>query len=192
MKKIIILLMIVFAVTCLAKELKLNFSPDTTLQEISTQTNIPVKKIAQYLKLEDQTEFNVSLHELGATNEDLIKAIAEYHSNTKSFYTGIIFVGMGIVFVSLLLVGFIINLLQHIGEPKKKKKTVVQTSVGTITVPKDHFSSNGIVVAITAMFLHDADERDKIDLTWKRQTISMWNAAGMVENRVFEDRRGRK
>ena len=192
MKKILILFIIVFAVTCFAEEQKLNFPPSTTLHEISTQTNIPVKKITQYLKLENQTEFDVSLQELGISNEVLKTAIAEYHKNTKSFYTGITFVGMGIVFVSLLLVGFIINLLQHIGEPKKKKKTVVQTSVGTITASKDHISSNGIVAAITAIFLHDADERDKIDLTWKRQTISMWKAAGMVENRVFEDRRGRR
>lgn len=192
MKKVIILFMIVFTVTCFAEEKKLNFAPSTTLLEISAQSDIPVKKITQYLKLKDQTEFNVSMQELGISNEDLKKAFAEYHANTKSFYTGIILVGMGIVFVSLLLVGFIINLLQHIGEPKKKKKAVVQTSVGKVTAPKDHISSNGVVAAITAMFLHDAEERDKIDLTWKRQTISMWKAAGMVENRVFEDRRGRK
>ena len=191
MKKIIILFIIVFSVSCFANEQKLNFPPDTTLLEISTQTNIPVKKITQYLKLEDQTEFNVSIQELGISNEEIKKAVAEYNSNTRSFYTGIIFVGMGIVFVSLLLVGFIINLLQHIGEPKKKKKSIVQTPVGTVTAPKDHISSNGIVAAITVMFLHDAEERDKIELTWKRQTISMWKAAGMVENRVFEDRRGR-
>jgi len=191
MKKIIILLIIVFSITCLAKEQKLNFPPETTLQEISTQTNIPIKKIAQYLKLENQTDFNISLQELSISNENINKAIAEYQSNTRSFYTGITFVGMGIVFASLLLVGFIINSLQHIGDPKKKKKTVVQTPVGTVTAPKDHINSNGIVAAITAMLLHDADEKDKIELTWKRQTISLWNAAGMVENRVFEDRRGR-
>ena len=192
MKTIIILFIIVFSVVCFAEEKKLDFLPETTLLEISSQTNIPVKKITQYLKLEDQTEFNVSLQELGISTEDLKKAIAEYHKNTKSFYTGIIIVGMGIVFVSLLIVGFIINLLQHIGEPKKIKKTVVKTPVGTVTASKDHISSNGVVAAITAIFLHDADEKDKIELTWKRQTISLWNAAGMVENRVFEDRRGRK
>jgi len=192
MKKLIILLMIVFAVTCFAEEKKLNFAPSTTLLEISAQTNIPVKKITQYLKLKDQTEFNVSLRELGISNEDLEKAITKYDNNKRSFYSGIILVGMGIVFVSLLIVGFIISLLQHIGDPKKKKKSVVQTSVGKVTAPKDHISSNGIVAAITAMFVNDAEEKDKIDLTWKAQTISLWKAAGMVENRVFEDRRGRK
>ena len=192
MKKLIILSMIIFTVTCFAEEKKLNFAPSTTLLEISAQTNIPVKKITQYLKLKDQTEFNISMQELGISNEDLKKAIAEYDNNKKSFYSGIILVGMGIVFVSLLIVGLIIGSLQHIGDPKKKKRSVVQTSVGKVTAPRNHISSNGIVAAITAMLLHDAEERDKIDLTWKRQTISMWQAAGMVENRIFEDRRGRK
>ncbi len=192
MKKLIILLMIVFTVTCFAEKKKLNFAPSTTLLEIAAQTNIPVKKITQYLKLKDQTEFNISMQELGISNEDLKKAIAEYENNKKSFYSGIILVGMGIVFVSLLIVGLIIGSLQHIGDPKKKKRSVVQTSVGKVTAPRNHISSNGIVAAITAMLLHDAEEKDKIDLTWKRQTISMWQAAGMVENRIFEDRRGRK
>jgi len=192
MKKKISLLLIFFAVICFAKEQKFNFTSTTTLLEISEQTNIPVKKITQYLKLEDQTEFNVTLQELGISNENLEKAIAEYHMNKKSFYTGIILVGMGIVFVSLLIVGIIINSLQHIGETRKKKRSSVQTSVGKVTAPKDHISSSGIVAAITAMILHDTEERDNINLTWKRQSISMWKAAGMVENRVFEDRRGRK
>ncbi len=190
MKKILLLLFIIFVITCFADEQKINFQPDTTLQEISAQTNIPVKKIAQYLKLEDQTKHTISILELGISNEDLQKAFAEYQNNKVSFYTGITLVGMSIVFASLLIVGFIINSLQHVGEPKKK--TVVQTSSGKVTAPVDHISSNGIVAAVTAMFLHDAEERDKIDLTWKRQKISMWQAAGMVENRVFEDRRGRK
>lgn len=192
MKKIIFLIMIIFTVVCFAKNKKTDFTPSTTLLEISAQTNIPVKKITQYLKLQNQTEFNISMQESGISNEDIKKAIADYHSNTKSFYSGIILVGMGIVFVSLLIVGLIIGSLQHIGDPKKKKKSVIQTSVGKVTVPQDHISSNGIVAAITAMVLHDADEKDKIELTWKRQSLSMWKSAGMVENRVFEDRRGRK
>ncbi len=189
MKKIFFLLILIFAIACFAAEQKFNFSQGSTLLEISAQTNIPVKKIAQYLKLEDQTKFNLSLQKLGISNKDINSAIAEYNANKKSFYTGISLVGMGIVFASLLLVGFIISLLQHIGEPKKKGKVI--TSVGTVTAPQKHINSNGVVAAITAMFLHDAEEEDRIDLTWKRQTISMWKAAGMVENRVFEDRRGR-
>ncbi len=189
MKNVLILLIIFLAVICLAEEQKLQFPPTTTLLEISTQTNIPVKKITQYLKLENQTDFDVSLKELGISNEDINKAISEYNLNKKSFYVGIIFVGMGIVFVSLLLVGFIINSLQHISKSKKKVK--IKTPVGTITAPKEHINSNGIVAAITAMFLHDAEEKDKINLTWKRQAISVWHAAGMVENKVFENRRGK-
>jgi len=189
MKNILILLFILLVVVCFADEQKLQFQPTTTLLEISTQTNIPVKKICQYLKLNEKCKFSSSLQELGVSNEDLEKAIAEYESKTTSFYTGIIFVGMGIVFVSLMITGLIINSLQHF--VKSKKKTEVSTPVGTVTAPKDHISSNGIVAAITAMLLHDADEKDKINLTWKRQAFSGWHAAGMVENKVFENRRGK-
>jgi len=189
MKKLLLLLVIIFAAVCFADEQKLQFSPETTLQEISSQTNIPVKKICQYLNRDELCNYNINLHELGISNEDINKAISEYHLNMKSFYAGIIFVGMGIVFASLLLVGFIINSLQHISKTKKKVK--VKTPVGTVTAPKEHINSNGIVAAITAMFLHDAEEKDKINLTWKRQAISLWNAAGMVENKVFENRRGK-
>ena len=59
MKKIIFLLMIVFAVACFAEEIKFNFPADTTLLEISAQTNIPVKKITQNLKPDNQTESKV-------------------------------------------------------------------------------------------------------------------------------------
>jgi len=189
MKNVLILLFVFLVVVCFADPQKLQFPPTTTLQEISTQTNIPVKKITQYLKLDNQTDFNVSLKELGISNEAINKAISEYNTNTKSFYIGITFVGMGIVFASLLLVGFIINSLQHISESKKKIN--IKIPVGTVTAPKEHISSNGIVAAITAMFLHDADEKDKINLTWKRQAFSGWHAAGMVENKVFENRRGK-
>jgi len=189
MKKFIVLFIMVFAVLCFAEE-TINFTPSTTLIEVSTQTNIPVKKIAQYLKLEDQTKYNLSLQEIGVSSEDVSNALAEYETNKKSFYTGITLVGMGIVFTSLLLAGFIISLLKYIGKPKNNVNIV--TSVGTVTAPQKHLNSNGVVAAITAMFLHDAEEKDKIDLTWKRQTSSMWKAAGMIENRIFEDRRGRR
>ena len=128
MKKIIFLIFIVFAVLGLAEE-KIRFLPTTNLQEISTQTNIPVKKIAQYLKLEDQTKFNLSIQELSISNEDINNAIVEYNTNKKSFYTGISLVGMGIVFASLMLVGFIISLLQHIGDPNKKTKVKELNSI---------------------------------------------------------------
>lgn len=189
MKNFLILLMLIIAVWSFAAE-DSKFPSNSTLQQISVQTNIPVKKIAQYLKLEDQTKYDLSIQELGLSNQDIQNAIKEYNTNKNSFFTGIALVGMGIVFTSLLLIGFIINSLQHIGERKKKEK--ISTPVGTVTAPLKHISSNGIVAAITAMLMHDEEERNKIELTWKRRSISMWKAAGMVENRVFEDRRGRQ
>lgn len=187
MKNILILLFILLAVFGFADEYK--FPPETTLYDISTKTSIPVKKICQYLDQADVCNYNITIKELGISNEDVQKAIAEYHSKTSSFYTGIIFVGMGIVFISLIIIGFIISSLQHFVKTKKKVK--VPASVSSVKAPKEHISSNGIVAAITAMYLHDAEEQDKINLTWKRQTFSRWYTAGMVENKVFENRRGK-
>ncbi|MDP8269705.1 MAG: OadG family protein [Candidatus Tenebribacter davisii] len=192
MKKIITLLMIIWTLTCIAEEKKFSFSPETTILEISAQTNIPVKKITQYLKLKDQAGINSNLQELGISNDDVNNAITEYYKNKHSFYSGIVFVGMGIVFSGLFITGLFISSLQHIGKPRKVKKAVVQTSAGVVTAPKEYISSNGVVAAITAMFLHDNEERGRINLTWKRQSLSMWQAAGMVENRNFVDKRGRK
>ncbi|MDP8202038.1 MAG: hypothetical protein P9M11_07840 [Candidatus Tenebribacter burtonii] len=192
MKRIITLLMIIWTLTCFAEEKKFNFPPDTTILEIAAQTDIPVKKITQYLKLEDQAGINSNLQELGISNNDVNNAITEYYKNKHSFYSGIVFVGMGIVFSALFITGLFIKSLQHIGKPRKVKKAVVQTSVGVVTAPKEYISSNGVVAAITAMFLHDTEERGRINLTWKRQSLSMWQAAGMVENRNFVDKRGRK
>lgn len=189
MKKILLLLIIILAAACFADEIEEQFLPNATLLEISAQTNIPVKKIVQYLNLDEQPNFNVSIQKLGLSDKDVQKAISDYHGKKMSFYTGIVLIGMSIVFASLFFTGLTINSLKHLS--KTKKKVEVQTSVGTVSVPQKHLSSNGIVAAITAMFLHDAEERDKIELTWKRQTISAWQAAGMVENKVFESRRGK-
>lgn len=189
MKNILLLLIIILAAACFADEIEEQYLPNATLLEISAQTNIPVKKIVQYLALDEQPNFNISILELGISGRDVEKAISDYHDKKMSFYTGIVVLGMSIVFASLFITGLIINSLKHLS--KTKKKVEVQTSVGTVTAPKGHISSNGIVAAITAIFLHDAEERDKIELTWKRQAISVWQAAGMVENKVFESRRGK-
>jgi len=187
MKKYLILFILIMAVWLSTEEVN-NFKPNSTLQEISAQTNIPLKKITQYLELNDETRYKMSIQELGITIEEIHSAIAKYNANKNSFYTGIALVGMGIVFTSLLLVGIIINSLQHLN--KQKKKIKVKTSVGTVSAPAEHINSNGIIAAITTILLHDTEESSKIELTWKRRTISMWKASGMVGNRVFDDRRG--
>ena len=190
MKKIIfVLLLFVITALCFAVEQKFNFPPDTTLEEISKQINIPIKKLAEHLDIFDHAKFTLSMLELKITNKDIEEAVVEFQDNKVHFFSGIVYVGMGIVFLSLLIVGLIIGSLQHIVTPKKNKKVTVTTARGKVTVPKAHLNSNGIVAAITTIFLHDADEEDNMEMTWKRQRLSMWKAANMVETSVFDRKR---
>jgi len=80
--------------------------------------------------------------------------------------------------------------LQHTRIKLTKKKTV-KTSSGKVTASVEHISSNGIVAAITALYLHEAEveEKNRLHLTWKRQAISLWRATNVVENRFFENRK---
>jgi Oxaloacetate decarboxylase, gamma chain len=192
MKKIVFALLIIMTAVCFAEELKLDFPPDTSLQEISKQIDIPLKKLAEHLGVFDQTKFSSNMQELKITNADIEKAVVEFHENKVHYFSGIVYVGMGIVFTSLLVVGLIIASLQHIVAPRKGKKVSVKTPLGEVKAPKAHMNSNGIVAAITTILLHDADEEDNMEMTWKRQSISMWKAANLVESSVFERGRDKK
>jgi Na+-transporting methylmalonyl-CoA/oxaloacetate decarboxylase gamma subunit len=168
----------------------MNISLDSTIKQVSEQTNIPSKKILQYLDLDTSTEINLTLAELQISEEHLKKALTEYENKKHGFYSGIALVGMSIVFISLIVVGFFIYSLQHLNFKKKKK--IVNTSIGKVKVP-EHISANAIIAAITAIYLHEAEaeEKNRLMLTWKRSQLSMWRATNMVESRFFETRRNR-
>jgi len=173
-----------------------DYSAESTLLELSANTNIPVKKYIQYLELPADTDLHTSLAELKIGAKDLEKAQKAYDENLIPFYTGVVIVGMSIVFVSLMLTGLIISQLKNLGnKPKKKvKKASVKTSGGTVTGPADHLSNNAVVAAITAIYLHemDVEEQNKMLLTWKRAPLSMWKASNiMPNNEYFQAKRNR-
>ena len=70
----------------------------------------------------------------------------------------------------------------------------VKSSIGKITAPVDHISSNAIVAVITAMYLHEAEveEQNRLHLTWSRSQLSLWRASNVFENRYNEKGRGNK
>lgn len=138
------------------------------------------------LELHDPTNPQQTLAELQISADHLEKALEQYQISKKSYYSGIVLVGMSIVFLSLIIVGFGIHSLQHIGQ----KKTV-HTRIGAITAAPEHISSNAIVAVITAIHLHEADveEKNRLLLTWKRSQLSMWSAANLVESRFIGNRR---
>ncbi len=190
MKKIVIAFMMLAVSICLAERTEFDLPGDTTILEISELTDVPVKKLIQYLKLEREIDINATMDELDFTNASLNRALTEYDNNAVPFYRGIVLVGMSIVFLSLIIIGFFIGFLQHTRIKLTKKKTV-KTSSGKVTASVEHISSNGIVAAITALYLHEAEveEKNRLHLTWKRQAISLWRATNVVENRFFENRK---
>ena len=194
MKRNFVLLLIIFAAVCFA-EIDCNsydFPPETTLLQVTQQTNVPFKKLLEFLELDISTSSESTLAEVNISNEEVIVALKKYTGCKKSFYGGIVWVGMSIVFLSLILVGLCIACLQYINRKKKPKTKTFQTSKGKVTAPADHTNSNAIIAAITAIYLHEAEveEKNRLLLTWKRSRISMWSAANMVENKAFDNRRG--
>ncbi len=189
MKQVLLFLIILGSMFLFADENDFEFNSEMTLKEVAKQANIPVKKLAFYLELELK-EYNAVLHELDVTEAELKQAISSYNENKKFFFSGIVFVGMGIVFISLMIVGSIIHLLRLIGKKKQVEKVTVHTSAGKVSASKFHISSNGVVAAITAIYLHEAEQEENINLTWKRQAISLWQTVGMVESRTSDYQKG--
>ncbi|MDO9577914.1 MAG: OadG family protein [Candidatus Cloacimonadales bacterium] len=195
MRNSIILLILLWTVFGFAEtnSEKTELSLDATLHQVSKQTDIPLKKIRQYLDLDDSADLTKTLAELQISEMQLNFAVEEYNSNKHAFYGGIALVGMSIVFLSLIIVGFFIYSLQHLNHKKKPILKTVQTSVGKISASTEHISSNAIVAAIAAIYLHEAEveEKNRLNLTWTRSQLSMWSSANMMENRFFDNKRGR-
>jgi len=193
MKRIIVLLLIIYATACFAETDcdNYDFPPETTLIQVTQQTNIPFKKLLEFLDLDFSTPSKSTLQEVNISSEEIVTALKKYTNCKNSFFGGIVWVGMSIVFISLILVGLCIACLQYMN--RKKKPKTIQTSKGKVTAPAEHTNSNAIIAAITAIYLHEAEveEKNRLLLTWKRSRLSMWSAANMVENKAFDNKRGR-
>jgi len=193
MKQILIIIFILAIFTyCLANETEMEFSSSPSLLEISQKANIPVKKLAEYLDRSEISDYSKTLTELNINSDELKQAIKRFEQEKKSFYSGVVLVGMSIVFGSLIIIGLVIASLEHMNKKAKPKKKTVKTSFGKVSAAPEHISSNGIVAAITALYLHEmeVEEQNRLHLTWKRQPLSMWRATNMVENRFFDNKRG--
>lgn len=182
MKRIIICAFLLFSIACFAVN-KVDYTPQKSLLEISRESEIPVKKWIQYLELPQNTNAETTLSQLKLSQKKLDKAFDLYLENEKTFYAGVVVVGMLIVFTSLIITGMLISQLEHFSKKKSKKKTV-KTSVGKVTGPAEHISSSAIVAAITAVYLHEieVEEQNKLLLTWKRAPLSVWKTAKLMPN----------
>lgn len=169
-----------------------------TLQEAAVRADIPVKKLKYYLDLDLLVDNSLTMAELKIAQADYQQVIEKFSRNRRSFYLGIVLVGMSIVFLSLALVGFIINHIRilHFFDNFRKNKKNISTPVTISTSARGlNLSQNDIVALITAIYLHEqeAEEQDRLLLTWKRASISMWKAASKIQmpNLVFSNDRTR-
>ena len=190
MKKGILLLLIILPVLILTAESDILslISVKNSLAETAFQLEIPVKQLKIYLKLDPVTDPNLTLEELHVSKNSVRQALAAYNKSQHSFYTGIVIVGMLIVFVSLLIVGLIIQRMKSLEYfDKKKEKTLSKSRVTAVRGVQT--SQNDIIAAITTVYLHEleAEEQSRLLLTWKRASLSLWNAAAKfnMPNRVF-------
>ncbi|MCF7857953.1 MAG: OadG family protein [Candidatus Cloacimonetes bacterium] len=188
MKNLFILILCLFYTLGFATQQQVEITGETTIAELAVKYNIPVKKMVQLLELENIPSYDIHLAELGISSTEIKTAVDNYNQKKSSFYSGIIFVGMGIVFLSLIIVGIIISSLQHIGIHKKKKIISLKTSHGKVSALRRDFDSKEIIAAITAMYLHDAEAKNNIELTWKRDSVSLWRSAAMMENKYLTER----
>jgi len=140
-----------------------NISEDKTLKEISYITEIPVGKLIEYTGLSRDTDKHATLSSLKLNNSDIQNAITKYNRNKIFFFSGIIIIGMLVVFSSLLIVGLVIIQLKKIVNIfEGKKKTVENKSVNeTKRVSTGSLGEEVITAVFTAIYLYEAEIEEK-------------------------------
>jgi Na+-transporting methylmalonyl-CoA/oxaloacetate decarboxylase gamma subunit len=161
-----------------------------SIRQISGNAKIPIRKMIEYLGLDEKVDVNAPLTELNLNDADLQKAVSIYQERKKEYYIGIVVVGMGTVFISLIVVALIIAQLRHIDKKKKTKGRTVPTfsSAGLQTSEEDDI----VAAIITSLFLYEleVEENNKLLLTWKRTPLSMWKASNYIPmNEIDPSRR---
>ena len=198
---VLIMIVVLFAVAQLlaADGVELvSFNPSWTVHELAVSESVPVKQLAIELELEFSEIRGRSLSDLSITRQDAEDAIERYYKGEASMVSSIVAVGMIIVFVSLLVVAFLISLFKHLhifNRPRfGRRSRSVNTVVGTITSQSD-MSDQSIAAAIAAIFLHEeeVDSENRLLLTWRRASTSIWRTGGTMPNSLhIAARRGRK
>ena len=163
-----------------------SFARSETVSELVKKTNIPSKKIKEYLNLDRKFPNNKELSSAGITKEQIKRIPQHFKKDKTNLIISITLSGMSVVFIRLIIVAFIIAQLKHIGIIKKKILPVKQCR---------DLTSDGLVAAMLTIFLHEqeAEEANKVILTWKRAPVDMWKAVSKTEtpNQNYYRRRNR-
>ncbi|MCK5250469.1 MAG: OadG family protein [Spirochaetaceae bacterium] len=175
-----------------------SFNPSWTVHELAASESIPVKQLVLELELKLNEVRGRSLSDLGITRRDAEDAIERYYNGETGMVSSIVAVGMIIVFVSLVVVAFLISLFKHLhifnGTRSGRRSRSVKTVVETVTSQSD-MSDQSIAAVVAAIFLHEeeVDSENRLLLTWKRASTSIWKIGVAMPNSThISARRGRK
>jgi Na+-transporting methylmalonyl-CoA/oxaloacetate decarboxylase gamma subunit len=193
MKKLNLILLLILPLLLLAADnvadKNNSLSVRMDLKETALHLDIPVKQLKIYLELDPNTDPGLTLEELHISKRAVNKALQNYNNSKQSFYTSIIIIGMLIVFASLIIVGLIIDRMKLLRHLEKKQRKPSASLANFTAQGSNKPSQNDVIAAITTIYLHEleAEEENKLLLTWKRASISLWNAAGKLNmpNRIF-------
>ncbi len=167
------------------------FSQSWTLHELAASESIPVKNLAMELGVVLAEVREHSLSELDITRQDAGDAVTRYREGEPTMVSSIVMVGMMIVFVSLVVVAFLISLFKHLHLFKKTR--YAKTSVGTVRSQGD-MSERSIAAVVAAIYLHEeeVDSENRLLLTWKRAATNIWKTGSVKPNEShFASRRSR-
>jgi Na+-transporting methylmalonyl-CoA/oxaloacetate decarboxylase gamma subunit len=167
--------------------LEYGFDDFTTLGEVALIIKVPLNELVKYLRLNPLNDNSgVTIREARAEALDILDIMDNFNENTLEFLSTIILLGMGVVFVALIVTSVIISQSAFFSKKTEimEKPAVAQTAVGEIsTVSADYLREDDIaaVIAVIHKLKMDHVSETKIMLTWKRANVTMWRASGKIE-----------
>lgn len=160
-----------------------------TISQVCDKFHIPPKKLLKYLHLgiQDKSNYTKTLLDLKVTPEKIVEINEQFLEEKPEFGAILTIIGMLVVFGALAITAFVISQLAYFNKKKQPTPIVqssVQTPIGTIKTTKpENLSSAAIIAVITAIHIRkqELEEESKVLLTWKRASVSMWQASGIVQ-----------
>lgn len=185
--------------TLLAQQkLQYGFNEVSTVSEIASVKNIPIKKFKALLgntDALDTTWDDMSIQALGRDLETVKLTTEKFNENLLLYGSSVTLVGMLVVFFALIVISIMISQLVHLNREKKQARTISLSSDGQVkSAPKD-MNQGLIAAAITALHMHEMEleDRRKMVLTFRRTPINQWRASAMhtMPNREMNPQRSK-
>ncbi len=171
------------------KKLNRYFST-VTIRSLAADCGYPPKKMIYYQDIDvGKTEYSRTLASFNKTPADIKEGLDRYKASERDFMWAIVLLGMIIVFLSLIITGTLISLLEHLQHLKRpgRKKKKIKTAAGIVSTFDGEINEATVAAIITAVYLHEVtiEEENRLLLTWKRASASVWKASSPMPNNLF-------